>query len=450
MHDLVLTGGRVVSAEGIAAADIAIEDGCIVEVGGTGPARRSIDVSGRLLFPGLVDAHVHLREPGLTHKEDFESGTRAAAVGGVTTLLVMPTDDPWTETPTQLLSKMALAEGRIHVDVAFQVVLGREPIDVAELAELGAVSFEVFTADVPEPYRHDGTAALSAALHRLRGLGVQIGVSPGDQSILDATADTGSIAAFLASRPPLAEAMGIARAILAARDANATVHIRQVNSALGVETLRRMKSLADVSAETTPQNLLFTAEDYIKGGQQLKASPPFRQAEDLAALAAALRDGTVDVVATDHAPHAPDEKARSHARFSEVPGGMAGVQTLLPVMLHLASKGLISVTDIARLCARNPAQRFGLAGRKGRIAEGHDADIVVVDPSQSSVISHAEQLSKAAFTPFAGLGLPYRIETTYLRGIPIFSDGRVNAARAGRVLKPARPNQDSGSVGRWG
>ena len=298
-------------------------------------------------------------------------------------------------------------------------------------------SFEVFTADVPEHYRHDGVRRhLSMPSAGLRWPGVQIGVSPGDQSILDSADDRGSIADFLATRPPLAEAAGLARAVLAAREANATIHIRQLNSALGVETLRRLKSLADVSAETTPQNLIFTAQDYRSLGNTIKASPPFRSAEDVAAVLEAIRDGTVDMVATDHAPHSPAEKAKEYAHFSEVPGGMAGVQTLLAVMLHLADKGLIKLTDIARLCAANPARRFGFAGRKGRIAENHDADIVVVNPGRASVIRNEDQLSKACSTPFAGLDVPCSIEATYLRGIPVFAAGRVIASPSGTVLKP--------------
>ncbi len=442
MFETVLAGGRIVTPEGVSEANVGISNGRIAAVEPPGEELRGlerIDVSDRLLFPGLVDAHVHLREPGLTHKEDFGSGTRAAASGGVTTLLVMPTDEPWTESVEHFHAKMALAAGRLHVDTGFQVVFGRGGnVDPEAVAAAGAVSFEVFTADVPEAYRHDGIAFLTAAFRRLRGLGVQIGVSPGDQSILDAAADDGSIAGFLASRPPLAEAAGVARAILAARQEAAAIHIRQVNSALGVETLRRMKSLADVSAETTPQNLLFTAGDYLARGNLIKASPPFRTEEDVAALAEALRDGTVDMVATDHAPHSPEEKAKSYARFSDVLGGMAGLQTLLPVMLHLVVKGILRLPDIARLCAEAPARRFGLGARKGRIAPGLDADIVVADPAQSTVIADADQLSKAAATPFAGLSVPYRIEATYLRGKPVFAGGSVSADPSGQVLTPAR------------
>lgn len=278
--DTLVRGGTVVDAEGLREASVAIRDGRIESLlppGEAPAARQVIDAAGRMMLPGLVDAHAHLREPGLTHKEDFASGTHAAALGGVTTVLDMPTDEPWTATPDQLREKIALARGRIHVDVGFQVVLRRSLEDIEALRALGPVSFELFTADVPEAYLFDTPDAVAQALRRLAGLGVMVGVSPGDQSILAASAgrDTsGGIAAFLASRPPLAEANGIARAVLAATATGTRIHVRQVNSALGLEAWTRLRDLADASVETTPQNLFFTAEDYAVQGPALKASPP--------------------------------------------------------------------------------------------------------------------------------------------------------------------------------
>ena len=152
-------------------------------------------------------------------------------------------------------------------------------------------------------------------------------------------------------------------------------------------------------------------------------------------------------MATDHAPHAPDEKAKAYGRFSDVPGGMAGVQTLLPVMLHLAAKGVIGLTDIARLCALNPAVRFGLGGRKGAIAAGHDADIVVVNPAGSTVIANEGQHSKSQVTPFAGLSFPYVIEASFLRGETVYQAGTVVAERRGQVLRPAAVVESGDSDG---
>jgi dihydroorotase len=211
--------------------------------------------------------------------------------------------------------------------------------------------------------------AVVELLKCLSGTDTTVGISPGDESILLGSARRGSagdIAAFLASRPPLAEANGIARAMLAAAATGARIHVRQINSKLGVETWTRLRGLADASVETTPQNFFFSSDCYSTAhGASLKASPPFRSQEDVAVLRDALRVGLVDIVATDHAPHTPTEKAASYAAFADIPGGMPGLQTLLQAMLKLVDEGVILMRDIVRVCARNPAERFGLGWRKG-------------------------------------------------------------------------------------
>ncbi|TIU43553.1 MAG: dihydroorotase, partial [Mesorhizobium sp.] len=315
-------------------------------------ARTVIDASGCFLLPGLVDAHAHLRDPGLTHKEDFSSGTHAAALGGVTTVLDMPTDEPWTATSEQLADKMAMAEGRIHADVGLQAVLSRDLSLVPRLLDLAPVSFELFTADVPDAFLFATLDSVAEALKAFAGADTLIGISPGDQSILagsSARDRSGSIASFMDSRPPLAEANGIARALVAAASAEAKIHVRQINSELGVETWSRLRGMADASVETTPQNLFFTAQDYELQGPNLKASPPLRSPHDVDALRAALGAGLIDVVATDHAPHAPAEKAAPYAAFADIPGGMPGLQTLLPTMLRLVDEGLIALPDLVRM-----------------------------------------------------------------------------------------------------
>jgi dihydroorotase len=439
--ETLITGGAVVGADGRTDASVAIRGGRIVALippGEPVEARRVVDVRGCVLLPGLVDAHAHLREPGLTHKEDFSSGTHAAALGGVTTVLDMPTDDPWTATPAQLSEKMHLAQGRLHVDVGFQVALRRSLADIEGLRALAPVSFELFTADVPDPFLFQTPDAVAQALGALAGTGILVGVSPGDQSILAGAAARetgGTIAAFLASRPPLAEANGVARALLAASATGARIHVRQVNSALGLDTWRRMRSLADASVETTPQNLFFTAADYeTPRGASLKASPPLRTQADVIALRAALKAGLVDIVGTDHAPHAPDEKAGAYPAFADIPGGMPGLQTLLATMLRLVQDEVIGLPDIARMCAENPAERFGLAGRKGRIAPGRDADILVLDVDRDSAIRNDEQVSKAGATPFDGWTVRGRLQRVFLRGREIVRDGVLVAPSMGATL----------------
>jgi dihydroorotase len=436
--DLVLRGGMLVEPSRLVPVDLAIRDGRVaahLRPGMPAAAKAEFNVAGRILLPGLVDAHAHLREPGLTHKEDFATGTRAAAAGGVTTVLVMPTDEPWTDTPELLRAKSRLASGRLHVDVGLQVAVRR---DATDLRDGGAVSFEVFTADVPLEYRHDTVEALAAAVGRIAALGGVAGISPGDQSLLDAAAgqDAGDIAAYCASRPPLAEAAGIARAVVVAADRGGRVHIRQSNSALGLDTWRRLRDMADVSLETTVQCLLLTAERYRDLGAPIKASPPFRSEADRRALVGALRDGTIDMVATDHAPHSPAEKQAAYGRFADIPGGLPGLQTLLACMLHLVDRGDLGLPDLVRLCAFNPANRFGIGDRKGSLAVGHDADVLVLDPRSSSTITDAAQLSKAGATPFAGLTVPYRLDRVLLRGKAVMVDGVVAAEPRGIVQVP--------------
>lgn len=437
--DLVIRGGTAVDAAGFAPVDLAIRDGRVaarLPRGAPAPAARELDAAGRYLLPGLVDAHAHLREPGLTHKEDFATGTAAAAAGGVTTVLAMPTDEPWTDAPDLLRAKAGLARGRLRADVSLQVAVRRGAADLRALRDAGAVSFEVFTADVPPPYRHDTLDALAASVSAVAAVDGLTGLSPGDQSLLDAAPAGADAAAYCASRPPLAEAAGVARAVLVAADRGGRVHVRQTNSALGLDAWRRLRDLADVTIETTVQNLLFTASRYRDLGAAIKASPPFRAEADRAALVAAVRDGTVDVVATDHAGHTPAEKAASRPRFADVPGGLPGLQTLLVCMLHLVDRGDLALTDLVRACAAAPAARFGFGGRKGALAVGCDADVLVLDPRGSSTVTDAAQHSKAAATPFAGLTVPYRLDRVLLRGREVVADGALTGERRGLVLRP--------------
>ena len=424
MLDLVLRGGEIVDPGGIHPGDLGVRDGKVVarlRPGEAATARTEIEVEGKLLLPGLVDAHVHLREPGMTWKEDFASGTRAAIAGGVTTVLVMPTDDPWTTTAAELQAKRALAEGRIYADVGLQVAVGERHDELEELAALGAVSFEIFTADVPAPFLHADNAKLRGALAAVARAGGIAAVSPGDQSLLEVelarlTIGRSTASEFVHSRPAFGEALGIARAILAAASLDASVHIRQSNSLPGLEAYRRLRDLADVSIETSPQCLIFTSGDYDRLGPLAKASPPWRGEADRDAWRAALGEGLVDIVASDHAPHLPAEKLALADDFAAIPGGFPGVQTLLVTMLSLVAQGVLGLPDLVRVAATRPAERFGLGRRKGRLQPGFDADILVLDPHRSSTVRDDDQLSRPGFTPFAGLEVPFALERVYLRG----------------------------------
>ena len=259
--DLVLRGGQVVDPEGISRVDLAIVGGRVAALLAPGePAEAAAvhDVGGKLLLPGLVDAHVHLREPGLTWKEDFDSGTRAAIVGGVTTLLVMPTDDPWTRSAATFEAKRQLAAGRIHADVGLQVAVARDLAGLEELVERGACSFEVFTADVPDTFLHNTPAALRDAIAAVHAAGGMSAVSPGDQSILEAelarlSPGRSSVADFVRTRPgprggarhrPCGAGRGGRRG---RRSTSARATRRRA-----WRFFRRLRDRADVSIETEP------------------------------------------------------------------------------------------------------------------------------------------------------------------------------------------------------
>ena len=443
MHELLIHGGRVVAATGVEAADLLIDGGCITALlppRSSVDAARRIDATGRLLFPGLVDGHVHFREPGLTRKEDFASGTRAAIAGGVTTALVMPTDEPWTATTEAFEEKRARLAGRIHCDVGLQVAVSPMPADLVQLASQGAASFEIFTYDVPERFLNASAASIAAAVRAVAEAGGIAAVSPGDQSLHLASISQlppppRTAADYVRSRPPIGELAGVTRAVAIAVGTGAAVHIRQIGSALAVDAYRRLKSMADVTIEASPQLLLFTAADYETPiGRLLKASPPARQPADREAMLAAVRDGTIEMIVSDHAPHTPAEKAAAADDFTAIPGGFPGVQTLLLAMLHLVAKRRLRLTDIARLCAEAPARRFGISDRKGRLAPGTDADIVIVEPQHRTTIRHSDQLSKAGSTVLDGLVVPFKIERVVLRGLDAFADDGVAAKPAGRFL----------------
>jgi dihydroorotase (multifunctional complex type) len=434
--DLVLTGGTLTDAVQTYQADIGVADGKIAVIGATGSfggAKRTIEVEGLTVLPGIIDSHVHVRDPGFTHKEDFHSATLAAAAGGVTTIMCQPTTQPPTCTAQALAERIRLGEEKACVDFCIQA--GVDPSNLDELpkmAEHGPASYEIFLQDFPPEMAVEDAAAFWRGLEAVHAVGGLAGVYRGDEALKTLfyerllRTDRKDVLAWNDSRPPELESAGVARALGVIRSHEVRVHFRQISSAAALAwilaAIRAQPGLS-VSVEITPHNLLMTREQCRQIGSFAKVIPPQREGSDLEALWDAIEAEELEIiVATDHAPHPKGDKARGADDIWQAPPGFPGVQTMLPLMLNEVSQGRISLNRLVRLCSEAPAQRFGIYPRKGAFFVGSDADFTVVDMDAVRELRSDEQLTKAGFTPFdgwKGRGFPVK---TIVRGSLVSED----------------------------
>ncbi|HKG93808.1 MAG TPA: allantoinase AllB [Gemmatimonadaceae bacterium] len=448
---------RVVTPDGTRPATVHVEGGRIARVGphDDAPAAAAaggvLDAGDLVLLPGLVDTHVHVNEPGRTEWEGFETATRAAAAGGVTTLLDMPLNSiPATTSVDALRAKADAARGRAWVDVGFigGVVPGNAEA-LGPLREAGVLAFKCFL--VPsgvEEFPHVGMADLRAALPELARLGAVLMVhAEAPEEVERATraardpaagADPRRYATYLASRPPSSEGTAVARMVRLAKETGARVHVVHLSSGMSVPLVRgaRAHGLA-VSAETCPHYLALDAAEIADGATEFKCAPPIRGRADRDALWAALDEGAVDMIVSDHSPCPPAMKGREAGDFFAAWGGIASLQLGLSVVwTEMRARG-IPVERVARWMSEAPARLVGLGERKGRIAAGFDADFVLFDPDAERVVDPAALLHRHPVTPYAGRRLFGSVEATYLRGSLAY-DRRDGPARtpAGELLLP--------------
>jgi dihydroorotase len=438
--DLVIHNGTVVSPEMAIAASVAIKDGKVLAVGAAQAmpqAAETLDARGLHVLPGAIDVHVHFRDPGYPHKEDFATGTAAAAFGGVTTVFDMPNTLPPTGTGEILREKHARAAASAHVDFGLYGLLGEDTIEhVPALIDGGVIGFKLYMGNtfgnIPSP----STGAMLEALEVVAATGKRISLHAETASIM-ARREARMVAAgrrdplaHLAARPALVAIEAVSRAALLAEWTGARIHILHISSADELRPLAEAKARGiDITGETCPHYLMLSAADYARFGGIIRVNPPVREAHHQEPLWRALADGTVDMIATDHAPHSPEEKTRND--IWSVDCGFPGVETQMPLMLTEAAKGRFSICDYVRWSAFNPARAWGLYPHKGVIAPGADADLALVDLARPWTIDDAKIQSRSKISPWHGRevrGLPIH---TLVRGRVVMRDRTLVATARG-------------------
>lgn len=440
-YELLFTGGHVITPEGRLGPDaaVAVDNGCIAAVGSRnalGEASREIDLDGRYLLPGIVDDHVHTREPGDEHKEDWETATRAAAAGGVTTLIAMPNTDPMVDSPEILETVFGIADERALVDFQSYAVMTSGNHDrVRELAHAGAAGFKVFLGTTFGEIEPPDDGELVAAMNALADTGKRVGFHEENDEILtyleeQAKSDGRNHPKEHArSRPVIAEAEAVSRTTLFSEYTGCPVHMFHLSSGSAAEIVTRGKNKGiNVSAETCPHYLWFTDDVFEEKGDLARIQPPIRDSEERARL---WRDGIlgkgVDCIATDHAPHTDEEKGLDDP-FENTwmsTSGAVGLETQVPAMLTFIDNGDLSLERWIQMHSRRPAKLWGMYPEKGSLRVGTDADFTVVDPNVEWTLNRKELRSRSTGTPFHEETFTGQVSMTVVRGEIVFETGEV-------------------------
>ncbi len=464
MFDLIVRGGTIVSSDGLTRADIGIADGTINAVaqgGETLAGAPEIDAKDKFILPGLVDAHVHIPGYLLRHRlDDFSSATAAAAIGGVTTIMLMPTDDPRTVSASYFERKKRIGEQESFVDFAIQALVSpkTECDEIEEVASLGPVSFELFLA-------YGGNPAFVVAnddyeLHRLMKLvhqvGGVVGVTPHSGSLIAKLTERQKqreaerqhidpqyredplppVQSFAMTRPTLSEGLGITRACTVACETGTRIHLRSLSSQRSVDLIRRFRDSVPLTSEVMSHHLLFAEEEAVELGPYGIIIPPIRTSNERDSLRSAVRSGEIDMVVSDHSPVLREDKELGWSDVWRTPPGMPGLQTLCMSMLALVDDGQLSMPDIARSCAERPSKAFGLFPKKGALQVGSDADLIIINGAERTLVTDGQQRSKADYTTLKGRTINSRIEGVFLRGNMIARDGEVVSRPSGSFVRP--------------
>lgn len=438
-YDMVLHGGTLVTAGDTIDAGLAVNDGTIAAVldpeeaaAAAADAATDVDVSGKHVFPGGVDPHVHMMDPGDTEREDFPTGTGAAAAGGITTVGEHHRTDPMVLTAEILEQKRDYLADRARVD--YGLLAGGHPDNIDEIADLetvGTLAYKSFTCEV-----HGVPALQSAAMHELfteieRVGGISM-IHPEDELMLQANEERiraegrtdGSVIPEWRSKD--AEQVAVSTTLQIAKQTGVSLWFAHLSHPELVDQVNHAKAQGvDVYAETCPHYFYLTREDVEEDAPYTMFTPPAREEADRAEMWERLDAGEIDMVNADHAPSTLEQKAAGEDDVFQAPFGIPGVETVLPLLLNGASEGKVSLNRIAEVFATNPAKITGLYPRKGDLRVGSDADVVVVDMDAERTLRNEDVVAKCGWTPLDGLTVRGVVESTYVRGEPVYHDGEV-------------------------
>jgi len=433
-YDLVIRGGIVVNHDGTGARDIGVRDGRIVTLGDLARAGtdQTIDAAGLHVLPGVIDSQVHFREPGNAHKEDLESGSRAAVLGGVTAVFDMPNNAPPIIDATSLTAKITAATGRMFCDFAFYAgATGENTSELAEMERMaGCCGVKVFMGSSTGSLLVAEEDALACVLNTITRRAAFHSEDEARLNARRALAAPGRVETHEVWRDPETALRSTQRLLRLARTAGKRVHVLHVSTAQEMDLLVDHKDIASV--EVTPQHLTLTApECYARLGTRAQMNPPLRGQAHSQGLWEGLQNGVVDVIGSDHAPHTLEEKAKE---YPASPSGMPGVQTLVPVMLTHVASGKLSLERFVDLTSHGPGRIFGLA-RKGRIAAGYDADFTIVDMKARRTIEDAWIASRCGWTPFAGMETTGWPKGTLIRGRTVMWEDEILGSAKGAPMR---------------
>jgi allantoinase len=464
MHwDHIVRNGKIVDGNEIFEADIYIKDGKIAAISKEaleGSTNHETDAQGCHVLPGLIDVHIHSRDPGPTYKEDFYHSTQAAAAGGITTVFEMPNTTPTINNVENFHKQVNNLTPKAFVDFGiWGICLGELNLkNIASLNDVGVIGFKFFWGyavnsktfqlvynynpdepDIIPPFR-DGEVL--DIFEEVAKTGKVLAIHAENHDLMEhlskkvEASGRRDYEALLAGRPNLAEETTIQTGIAFARKTGARLHILHITTAEGVQRVRQaQKEGLPVTAETCPHYLFLSNEDFDRVGPTMKVYPPVKYKKDQEAIWQGLDDGVVSIVCSDHAPHTAEEK---NGDLWSIPAGMCGVETLVPMMLNAVNEGKLTIQRLASVLSENPAKQFGVYPQKGSLQVGTDADITIVDLNKKHKINKEELHSKSKVTAFDGLEITGFPVSTIVRGKTVMKHGEIMGEPTGRLVTPEK------------